>query len=199
LHVAVEALDLPVQLLLALDEHAGDPAVCFAGEDGGAPRPAGEWLREHLAAREPLDVWRIELGDDTLDSKGRWVEADIEVEGETLTVVSAYVFTGEAETPAKQDPKWAFLDAMERRMSELSADGALALVTGDLNVGHRPLDIRNWKGNVKKAGFLARERAYFDRILTPAGAPVAKERAFVSGPGAIVTFLADRYGTARPS
>ena len=32
---------------------------------------------------------------------------------------------------------------------------------------------------------------------TPAGIPVAKGRAFVSGPEAIVTFLADRYGTAR--
>ena len=32
---------------------------------------------------------------------------------------------------------------------------------------------------------------------TPAGIPVAKGRAFVSGLEAIVTFLADRYGTAR--
>jgi exodeoxyribonuclease-3 len=36
---------------------------------------------------------------------------------------------------------------------------------GDLNVGHRTLDIKNWKGNTKKAGFLPAERAYFDRIL----------------------------------
>jgi hypothetical protein len=31
----------------------------------------------------------------------------------------------------------------------------------------------------------------------PAGVPVANGRAFVSGPEAIVNFLADRYGTAR--
>lgn len=121
-----------------------------------------------IAAREPLDVWRIELGDETLDSKGRWVEADVEVEGETLTVVSAYVFTGEAGTE-KQDAKYAFLDAMEERMPHL---GDLALITGDLNVGHREFDIRNWKGNVKKAGFLPRERAYFDRFTAPAGETV---------------------------
>ena len=52
----------------------------------------------------------------------------------------------------------------------------LAVVTGDLNVGHRELDIRNWKGNVKKAGFLPRERAYFDRFLGEAGARVAARR-----------------------
>ncbi|OCG74266.1 exodeoxyribonuclease III [Microbacterium sediminis] len=134
-----------------------------------------------IASREECAISRVELGDDGLESSGRWIEADFEVGGETLTVVSAYVFTGEAETPAKQDPKWAFLDAMEHRMTELAADGALALVTGDLNVGHRPLDIRNWKGNVKKAGFLARERAYFDRILTPAGEPVAGQEGIGRG------------------
>ena len=42
---------------------------------------------------------------------------------------------------------------------------------GDLNVGHRTLDIRNWKGNVKRAGFLPEERAYFDRILGAEGDP----------------------------
>lgn len=33
----------------------------------------------------------------------------------------------------------------------------------------------------------------------PAGVPVAKGRAFVSGPEPIVNFLAERYGTARAS
>lgn len=121
-----------------------------------------------IAAREPIDVWRVELGDEALDSRGRWVEAEIDVDGERLTVVSAYVHTGEADTE-KQVAKYAFLDAMETRMPQL---GELALITGDLNVGHRELDIRNWRGNVKKAGFLPRERAYFDRFLGPAGADV---------------------------
>lgn len=121
-----------------------------------------------IATREPIDLWRVELGDDTLDSKGRWVEADVQVAGQTVTVVSAYVFTGEDGTP-KQDAKYAFLDAMTTRMPQL---GPLAVITGDLNVGHRELDIRNWKGNVKKAGFLPRERAYFDRFLGAAGETV---------------------------
>ncbi|MCR2826602.1 exodeoxyribonuclease III [Microbacterium sp. zg.Y909] len=125
-----------------------------------------------IAAREPLEVWRTDLGaDETLDTKGRWVEADIDVDGEQVTVVSAYVFTGQADTD-KQVAKYAFLDAMEARMPHLAADGALAVITGDLNVGHRELDIRNWKGNVKKAGFLPRERAYFDRFTGAVGAQI---------------------------
>ncbi|GAA1927212.1 exodeoxyribonuclease III [Microbacterium aoyamense] len=111
-----------------------------------------------------VEVRRVLSDDETLDSAGRWIEVDFDIDGERLAVVSAYVPTGEAGTP-KQDAKWAFLDAMESRMPRLAAESPLALVMGDLNVGHRELDIRNWKGNVKKAGFLPRERAYFDRFL----------------------------------
>jgi exodeoxyribonuclease-3 len=125
-----------------------------------------------IASRLPAIEVRRVLGPEPLDSAGRWIEADLDIDGERLTVVSAYVHTGEAETP-RQDAKWAFLDAMERRMPQLEQSSPLTVVMGDLNVGHRELDIRNWKGNVKKAGFLPRERAYFDRFLGPAGEQVA--------------------------
>lgn len=124
-----------------------------------------------IATRMPAVEVRRVLGPEPLDSAGRWIEADLDIDGERLTVVSAYVHTGEAETP-RQDAKWAFLDAMEKRMPQLQQSTPLAVVMGDLNVGHRELDIRNWKGNVKKAGFLPRERAYFDRFLGPAGEEV---------------------------
>jgi exodeoxyribonuclease-3 len=124
-----------------------------------------------VASRMPSVEVRRVLGPEPLDSAGRWIEADFDLDGEKLVVVSAYVHTGEAETP-KQDAKWAFLDAMEKRMPQLAADAPLALIMGDLNVGHRELDIRNWKGNLKKAGFLPRERAYFDRFLGEQGAEV---------------------------
>jgi exodeoxyribonuclease-3 len=125
-----------------------------------------------VASRLPSVEARRVLGPEPLDSAGRWIEADFDIDGERLIVVSAYVHTGEAETP-RQDAKWAFLDAMESRMPQLAAASPLAIVMGDLNVGHRELDIRNWKGNVKKAGFLPRERAYFDRFLGAEGTEVA--------------------------
>ncbi|GAA2530563.1 exodeoxyribonuclease III [Microbacterium mitrae] len=131
--------------------------------------------------REPTAV-RTVFGPEDLDTKGRWIEADFTIDGEVVTVVSAYVFTGEAETPAKQDPKWAFLDAMNERLPQLASNSALAVVTGDLNVGHREFDIRNWKGNVKKSGFLPRERAYFDRYFGAHGTDVTGVDGTV-GPG----------------
>ncbi|MFV0319741.1 MAG: exodeoxyribonuclease III [Microbacterium sp.] len=124
-----------------------------------------------IAARTRGVEMRRGLGDDAVDSAGRWIEADFDVDGERVTVVSAYVHTGEVDTP-RQDDKWAFLDAMEERMPQLAATTPLALIMGDLNVGHRELDIRNWRGNRKKSGFLPRERAYLDRFLAPAGETV---------------------------
>jgi hypothetical protein len=65
------------------------------------------------------------------------------------------VHSGEADTP-KQDAKYAFLEGMDARMRALarraSKDGIEALVCGDLNIAHREVDIKNWKGNLKSAG-----------------------------------------------
>jgi len=122
-----------------------------------------------IASREEPTATRVGIGDSYFDTSGRWVEADFNVtnaagESATLSVVSAYVHSGEVGTP-KQDDKFRFLDAMITRLPELAKHSDHALVVGDLNVGHTELDIKNWKGNVKRAGFLPEERAYFDRFL----------------------------------
>jgi exodeoxyribonuclease-3 len=121
-----------------------------------------------IASRQEPVATRVGIGDDYFATAGRWVEADYVVrEGgkdTTLTVVSAYVHSGEADTP-KQVDKYRFLDVMTTRLPELAKHSEHALVVGDLNVGHTELDIRNWKGNTKRAGFLPEERAYFDRFF----------------------------------
>jgi exodeoxyribonuclease-3 len=124
-----------------------------------------------LASRGKAEIHRVELGPEEFDSAGRWLEADYRVGDKIITVVSTYVHSGEVDTP-KQIEKYKFLDAMELRLPEIAAHSKLAVVLGDLNVGHRELDIKNWKGNRKSAGFLPRERAYFDRFFGPLGETV---------------------------
>lgn len=121
-----------------------------------------------LASRRKADIHRVTLGPDDFDSAGRWLEADYDVDGTIVTVVSTYVNSGEADTP-KQVEKYKFLDAMAERLPKLAEHNPLSLIVGDLNVGHRTLDIKNWKGNVKRAGFLPEERAYFDRFVGAEG------------------------------
>ena len=125
-----------------------------------------------IASRVPATAHRVGLGgldaQEQIQSSGRWIEADFDVNGNTFTVISNYTHSGEVETP-RQEAKWAFLDAMGERMRELTAERELVAIVGDFNVGHREFDIKNWKGNVKRSGFLPRERAYFDRFFGTAG------------------------------
>ena len=111
---------------------------------------------------------RTNLGPEDFDSAGRWLEADFKVGSKTFTVISTYVHSGEVDTP-KQIEKYKFLKAMQERMSELVSASDYAAVVGDLNVGHTELDIKNWKGNLKNAGFLPEERAYFDTLIQTQG------------------------------
>lgn len=123
-----------------------------------------------IASRDRANIHRVTFGADDFDSAGRWLEADYEWGDKVVTVVSAYVHSGEAGTE-KQVEKYKFLDGMLEHLPALQKHNPLAVVVGDLNVGHRTLDIRNWKGNVKRAGFLPEERAYFDRFIGAEGDP----------------------------
>lgn len=95
---------------------------------------------------------------------GRWIEATVDSPAGDVRVVSVYVHSGEADTP-KMDDKYAFLDAMCARMGDLLAAHERVVVLGDFNIAHTPRDLKNWKGNLKMAGFLPQERAYLDAWL----------------------------------
>jgi exodeoxyribonuclease-3 len=114
-----------------------------------------------VLSRTPLSAVRIGNGAAEFDDSGRWIEVDIPLGSQTLTVISAYVHSGEAGT-GRQLEKYRFLDAMLTRIAEIDNP---AVLTGDLNIGHGERDIRNWKGNRNKAGFLPQERAYLDRLI----------------------------------
>ena len=136
----------------------------FAHDAASAKGRAGVAI---VSKTEPIAV-RTTLGPDSFDSAGRWLEADFKVGSKIVTVISTYVHSGEVDTP-KQVEKYKFLKAMQERMAELVAAGGYAVVVGDLNVGHTELDIKNWKGNLKNAGFLPEERAYFDTFMNAQG------------------------------
>jgi exodeoxyribonuclease-3 len=144
--------------------------------NGGLAESGGKWHILHdeasakgragvaLVSTIPFLSSSVKLGATDFDSAGRWLEGTYQVGNKKLTVVSTYVHAGEADT-AKQIEKYKFLDAMQSRMAKLQKSEDFAVVVGDLNVGHTELDIKNWKGNLKNAGFLPEERAYFDNLL----------------------------------
>ncbi len=118
-----------------------------------------------LVSRVPLADVAFGVGPVEFRRVGRWVEATVDAAGTPVRLASVYVPTGDATVPDKQAEKYRFLDAMTKRLrAHMRADGE-ALVVGDLNVAHREVDLKNWKGNLKNAGFLPEERAYFDTWL----------------------------------
>lgn len=101
---------------------------------------------------------------------GRWIETDIRTpQGYEITVVSVYVHAGNVDDPQKMQQKFRFLDTMLTRLGELrdaaASGGNQAILCGDFNIAHTPLDIKNAKANEKSAGFLPEERAYIDRWI----------------------------------
>jgi exodeoxyribonuclease-3 len=133
-----------------------------------APAPTLGRAGVAILTRTPVLAERTRTRQAGIDGLGRWIEVDCEGPGLPVTVVSVYVHTGEAGT-LKQEDKFRFLDGMERRLASLRSaarkKGGAVLVCGDLNVAHREVDLKNWRGNRDKAGFLPEERVYFDRWL----------------------------------
>jgi len=128
---------------------------------------------------------RTGVGPEEFAGSGRWVEVDVDTDAGPLTVASVYVHTGEASDEARQSEKYRFLDAMEARLVALGRPRARrqAVVCGDLNVAHTQHDIKNWKGNRGKAGFLEDERAYLTRWFDEHGYVDLGRRFGGDGPG----------------
>jgi len=135
-----------------------------------------------IATRLPMRAVRVGLDHGVVSNSGRWVEADLELpDGAALTVVSTYIHSGTLETPSMAE-KYAFLDLITARLADLRDQGGLVVVGGDVNIAHRDVDLKNWKGNLKAAGCLPAERAYLDRWFEAGWVDLAR-RLGGDGPG----------------
>jgi exodeoxyribonuclease-3 len=98
------------------------------------------------------------------DREGRYLEAQF---GE-LSVVSLYLPSGSAG-PERQASKFRFLDAFTAHLARLRRRRRHYILSGDWNIAHRAIDLKNWRSNQKNSGFLPAERAWMDRLFGPAG------------------------------
>ena len=103
------------------------------------------------------------LGDSEFDAEGRWVELRFDRPGRAFSVVSCYFPSG-SSGEERQAAKFRFLDLLYPHRMALKAEREFILV-GDVNIAHKAIDLKNWKGNQKNSGFLPEERAWMDRLL----------------------------------
>ena len=115
----------------------------------------------------PDDV-RIGFGNAEFDAEGRYVEARYRLsDGTRLALLSVYFPSG-SSSDERQAAKFRFLDAFEAHMRELRSQGEVILC-GDVNIAHKEIDLKNWKGNLKNSGFLPEERAWMTRLIDELG------------------------------
>lgn len=113
-----------------------------------------------VLSRHPITRVLIGPEADEFAAHGRYLEVDTA----DVTVASVYFPTGEADTD-RQLEKERFMAAVALRMGMLNAARRRAVVCGDWNIAHTEADIKAWKANRKKAGFLPSERQWLTDLL----------------------------------
>ncbi len=126
----------------------------------GAPAAAKGRAGVGILSRIPLIDASVGFGSFT--DSGRWVEATLD--GTGVRVASLYLPSGAADT-AKQDEKYRFLDEFTDVLDQRARDYPNMVIGGDWNICHRRQDLKNWKANQKKSGFLPDERAFMDAVV----------------------------------
>jgi exodeoxyribonuclease-3 len=112
-----------------------------------------------LSKVEPLNV-TYGLKDGKYDNEGRVIT----LEFPSFYLIGAYV-PNSGEGLKRLDFRMGFEDDLLAYMKELDAKKPVIL-TGDLNVAHEEIDIKNPQANIHNAGFTQEERDKFTRLLS---------------------------------
>jgi exodeoxyribonuclease-3 len=124
-----------------------------------------------LYSRKTPSAVVLGIGDPEFDAEGRYVEAHFDTPGLSksgkLSIVSCYFPSG-SSGELRQAAKYRFLALMAPHLKALIAERELILV-GDINIAHKEIDLKNWRGNQKNSGFLPEERAWMTHLLEEIG------------------------------
>lgn len=94
------------------------------------------------------------------DAEGRLLLLDFGA----LAVMSAYFPSG-TTGDVRQTFKEQFLEDFLMETNRLKKLGKRLIITGDVNICHKAIDIHNPVSNKNSSGFLPQEREWFDRFL----------------------------------
>lgn len=107
---------------------------------------------------EPIRV-TYGIGNDEFDGEGRVICAEFE----PFYLVTVYTPNAQREL-VRIDYRMAFEDAFREYLAKLQGVKPV-IVCGDMNVAHKPIDLKNPKSNAGNAGFSNEERGKFTELL----------------------------------
>ncbi len=109
----------------------------------------------------------VGLGNADFDAEGRYVEARFDTPERKFSIISCYFPSG-SSGDERQAVKFRFLDHVYPHLLALKGEREFILV-GDINIAHKEIDLKNWRGNRRNSGFLPEERDWMTRLLSAAG------------------------------
>ena len=104
------------------------------------------------------------LGFETADTEGRYIQADFN----NISVASIYLPSG-TSGEIRQNLKYEFLDKYLKILKKQLKHKREYIITGDLNIAHQKIDLKNWRSNQKNSGFLPEERNWMDKLFDDVG------------------------------
>lgn len=116
-----------------------------------------------LSKKQPLSTTTT-IGIDLVDQEGRWCEALID----NIYFISLYLPSGSSSEQAqvrKDSVLSALSTYLKKRLQHATRQQQHILISGDWNIAHTQKDIKNWRGNLKKSGFLPHERQWLSELL----------------------------------
>ena len=108
--------------------------------------------------KEPISV-SYGIGMEEADAEGRVICAEFE----DFYLVTVYTPNAQREL-VRIDFRMAFEDAFRAYLMKLNETKPV-VVCGDMNVAHKPIDLKNPKTNIGSAGFSYEERGKFSELL----------------------------------
>jgi exodeoxyribonuclease-3 len=115
---------------------------------------------------QPSDV-RVGYGSTEFDAEGRYLELRFDSASAKRSIISCYFPSG-SSGEERQQAKFRFLEEFYPHLQSLKSERQFILC-GDVNIAHKEIDLKNWKGNRKSSGFLPEERAWMTKLLSDAG------------------------------
>ncbi len=151
--IKAQEADLPRTLLAPRGLHAFFHPAEKRGYSGVA-----------IYARKQPDNATLGLGIADIDAQGRFLQLDFG----NLSVVSLYMPSG-SSSEAAQERKFAFMKRFLPRLEAMRACGREFVICGDWNIAHKEIDLKNWRANRTRPGFLPVERDWLTCIFEQHG------------------------------